>query len=86
MDVILVVLMTKHTNRQLTRPTLSLTCEGHKSSYNYEYKLDITRQKNLLKETTNLREGFRESYCWYKNNKDKVNRKAYLDFINKNFE
>ena len=27
-------------------------------------------------------------YCliWYKNNKDKVNRKAYLDFINKNFE
>ena len=39
MDAILVVLMTKHTNRQLTRPTLSLTCEGHKSSYNYEYKL-----------------------------------------------
>lgn len=30
--------------------------------------------------------GLRESYCWYKNNKDKVNRKAYLDFINKNFE
>lgn len=56
------------------------------SFYNYEYKLDITRQKNLLKETTNLREGLRESYCWYKNNKDKVNRKAYLDFINKNFE
>ena len=48
--------------------------------------LDITRQRNLLKETTNLREGLRESYCWYKNNKDKVNRKAYLDFINKNFE
>ena len=56
------------------------------SFYNYEYKLDITRQKNLLKETTNLKEGLRESYCWYKNNKDKVNRKAYLDFINKNFE
>ena len=53
---------------------------------NYEYKLDITRQKSLLRESTNLREGLRESYCWYKNNKDKVNRKAYLDFINKNFE
>ena len=56
------------------------------SFYNYEYKLDITRQKSLLKESTNLSEGLRESYCWYKNNKDKVNRKAYLDFINKNFE
>lgn len=30
------------------------------SFYNYEYELDITRQKNLLKETTNLREGLRE--------------------------
>lgn len=39
MNVRLIVLMTKHTNRQLTRPTLSLICEGHKSSYNYEYKL-----------------------------------------------
>ena len=25
-----------HINRQLTRPTLSLTCDGHNSNYKYE--------------------------------------------------
>ena len=39
MNVRQVVLIARHNNRQLTQPTLSLICEGYKSSYNYEYKL-----------------------------------------------
>ena len=56
------------------------------SFYNYEYKLDITRQKKLLGKTVKLVNGLKESYAWYKNNKEKVNRKDYLSYIMKNFE
>lgn len=49
--------------------------------YAYEYYLDVTKQKSLLNKTTNLKIGLEKSYQWYKNNKDKVNRKNYFDFI-----
>ena len=49
--------------------------------YDYEYYLDITKQKKLLEKTTELKLGLQKSYQWYKNNKDKVNRKNYFDFI-----
>lgn len=49
--------------------------------YAYEYYLDVTKQKSLLDKTTDLKIGLEKSYQWYKNNKDKVNRKNYFDFI-----
>ena len=49
--------------------------------YDYEYYLDVSKQKFLLESTTDLNVGLEKSYEWYKNNKDKVNRKNYFEFI-----
>ena len=54
------------------------------SFYDYAYKLDVTRQKELLPETKSLKEGLTESYAWYCDNRDKVNRKEYIKFIDEN--
>lgn len=53
--------------------------------YDYEYRLDVTRQKSLLGKTLDLETGLKDSYDWYKNNRDKVSRKNYIEFIDKNF-
>ena len=49
--------------------------------YDYEYYLDVTKQKTILVNTTSLSVGLQKSYDWYKNNKEKVNKKNYFDFI-----
>lgn len=49
--------------------------------YDYEYYLDVTKQKSILENTTSLKDGLEKSYKWYKNNKEKVNRKNYFEFI-----
>ena len=41
----------------------------------------MTKQKSLLEFTTDFKVGLEKSYEWYKNNKDKVNRKNYFEFI-----
>lgn len=47
----------------------------------YEYALDVTRQSALLPDVKPLEQGLRESYEWWKVNRDKVIKKNYLDFI-----
>lgn len=51
------------------------------SFYDYEYKLDVRKQKSLLDETMDLREGLQEAYDWYKDNKGEVRRKDFIAFI-----
>lgn len=51
------------------------------SFHDYEYRLDITRQKALLSETIPLRQGLADSFRWYKEHPSDVNRKSYLQFI-----
>lgn len=51
----------------------------------YEYKLDISKQSEVLGETITLEEGLREAFLWYKDNQDKVNRKPYFEFIDEHF-
>ncbi len=53
--------------------------------YDYEYKLDVTIQKELLPETTSMREGLVKSYEWYRNNKDAVTRKNFIAYIDEEF-
>lgn len=53
------------------------------SFYNYEYQLDVSRQKELLLETTDLKEGLREAFKWYQNHKDEVNVKDYFGYISR---
>lgn len=47
----------------------------------YEYSLDVTRQQELMEGTKDLEEGLRESYEWYKDNMQQVNRKDYIGYI-----
>ena len=47
----------------------------------YDYYLDITRQKQLLSETKTLQEGLQEAYAWYVKNTEKVNKRPYLEYI-----
>lgn len=52
----------------------------------YEYKLDVKKQKELIKDTVSLEEGLKEAYLWYRVHKECVNRKGYIEYIEKNFE
>ncbi len=54
------------------------------SFYDYEYKLDVSRQKALLEKTMDLREGLQDAYEWYQSNKGEVQRKDFIAFIDEN--
>ena len=54
------------------------------SFYDYEYKLDITRQNKLISDTVSLKEGLKECFEWYKKHADEVRRKPLIEFIDAN--
>jgi len=56
------------------------------SFHDYEYVLDITRQKKILPTTKKLKEGLKESFDWYVRHLDDVVRKNYIEFIDENFK
>lgn len=49
--------------------------------YDYEYMLDVSKQKELLRETTPLKQGLEEAYLWWQEHKEEVNKKGYIEFI-----
>lgn len=51
----------------------------------YGYELDVSKQMELMKNVKPFEKGLKESYEWYKNNKDLVLKKNYLNFIKENF-
>ncbi|MBR5273190.1 MAG: NAD-dependent epimerase/dehydratase family protein [Clostridia bacterium] len=54
------------------------------SFYAYEYYLDVSSQHELMSDVKPLDEGLEESYLWYINNQDKVNRKPFIEYIENN--
>ncbi|WP_455819673.1 NAD-dependent epimerase/dehydratase family protein [Clostridium butyricum] len=56
------------------------------SFYDYEYSLDMTKQSELLMEEKDLFEGLKESYKWFKNNYNEVEKKDYIKYIEENFK
>jgi len=54
------------------------------SFYDYEYVLDVSDQKVLMPYTTPLADGLRASFAWFVNNRDKVNIKPFIEFIDNN--
>lgn len=54
------------------------------SFYDYDYYLDISKQKELMPTTENLVNGLREALEWYLSHTDMVNRKPLIDFIDSN--
>lgn len=51
------------------------------SFYDYEYYLDVSAQYELMKDVRSLDEGLKEAFDWYINNRDKVNRKPFIEYI-----
>jgi len=51
----------------------------------YEYYLDVTRQSKLLTDLKPLEIGLKESYEWFKNNRELIVRKDYFRYIEENF-
>ncbi len=51
----------------------------------YEYYLDVTRQTELLPDLKPLEIGLKESYEWFKNNRELIVRKDYFRYIEENF-
>lgn len=54
------------------------------SFHDYEYRLDITKQKTLLPQTKDLFEGLKESYKWYIQHQEDTNKKDYIEYIDRN--
>ena len=54
------------------------------SFYNYEYELNVSKQRQFMSDTKSLYDGLKEAFDWYRNNSDKVNKKPYFDYIDKN--
>lgn len=55
------------------------------SFYNYEYKLDVERQKKIYPETIPLDTGLKEAAKWYDEHETEVNKKPYFQYIDANF-
>ena len=53
--------------------------------YDYAYYLDVSKQHALMPTEKDLYEGLKESFTWYKENSDKVNKKPYIEFMDHTF-
>lgn len=49
--------------------------------HDYEYVLDVTKQKAILPDTKSMEEGLRESFAWYEKHPQDVRKKGYMEFI-----
>ena len=52
----------------------------------YEYVLNVEKQKELMPDTKDFMQGLCEAYEWYKENRDEVRRKAYIEYIDENMQ
>lgn len=54
------------------------------SFYDYAYCLDVSLQYELMPDVKSLEQGLKESYAWYRNNKEQVTRKPLIEYIDNN--
>ena len=67
--------------------TVSVVGHPQRSYYcfhDYDYYLDVTRQTALMPNVKPLAEGLKESYEWFRQNRDAVMRRPYTEYINTN--
>lgn len=65
--------------------TVSVTGHPQRSFFpfhDYDYALDVTKQQELMPRTKPLAEGLKESWEWFRANRDAVVRKPLLEYIN----
>ena len=63
--------------------------EGHPQRayfcfHDYDYYLDVTGQTSLLPGVKPLAEGLKESYEWFRQHRDAVMRRPYMEYIDQN--
>lgn len=51
------------------------------SFHDYEYYLDVTKQEALMPDTKPLFEGLLESFVWYREHSELVNKKPFVNYI-----
>lgn len=49
--------------------------------HNYDYKLDVSCMLSLMPDIKPLAEGIQEEYIWYRENRDEVCKKNYIQYI-----
>lgn len=49
--------------------------------HDYDYVLDVSKQRALMPDTRPLAEGLKEAYEWYRTHKQLVNKKPYVTYI-----
>lgn len=54
--------------------------------YNYEYRLDVQKQKKLLVNTIALAEGLQDAADYYSKNEWEVHKKNYIEYIEENLK
>lgn len=52
--------------------------------YDYQFCLDVSEQYKLMQNIKPIAEGLKESFYWYRNNFQNVDRRPYFDYIDKN--
>src|SRR5699024_2660405 len=50
----------------------------------YQYLLNVDHQMEMIKTTIDFKEGLKESWTWYQNNENLVNKRDYQLFIDEN--
>ena len=51
----------------------------------YEYYLDVAKQYGLMSDTVPMEDGLKEAFEWYLSNKDEVDVRPYIQYIDENF-
>ena len=67
----------------------TIRVEGHHQRayfcfHDYDYYLDVTKQTDLMPDVKPLPEGLKESYEWFRQHRDGVIRRSYMDYIDQN--
>ena len=67
----------------------TVSVEGHPQRsffcfHDYDYYLDVSKQTALMPEVKPLAEGLKESYEWFRQNRDAVMRRPYTEYIDAN--
>lgn len=57
---------------------------GYFCFHDYEYSLDGSKQVLLMPEVKPLSEGLKESYLWFREHREAVARRPYMEYIDKN--
>ena len=52
--------------------------------HDYSYRLDVTKQRALMPEVKPLAEGIREEYRWFRDHREEVDRRPYVEYIDRN--